>query len=57
MKCPHLERFEKDMCISSEVAIIPSQKHVENFCNTDSHWACPMKRKFLEIADTFAYSL
>ena len=57
MNCPHLKKYENEMCVSDEMSIIPSLKHMENFCMTSSHWACPIKRSFSEIADTFSYSL
>ncbi|MBI5191647.1 MAG: hypothetical protein HZA22_13395 [Nitrospirae bacterium] len=57
MRCPFLMSYERDMCVSDEMSIIPSGKHRENFCETGSHWACPMKKSFSTIADEFSYAL
>jgi hypothetical protein len=57
MHCPHLKSFDTEMCVSNDYAIIPSQQHRDNFCKADSHWACPIKSKFVELADAFSYSI
>ena len=57
MHCPHLKKFETHMCVSADSAIIPSRKHREEFCTTNSHWACPLKKRFSEVAAAFSYSI
>lgn len=57
MRCPHLMSFDKEMCVTAETAIIPSGLHRANFCIGGSHWACPIKASFTDIAHEFSYSI
>ena len=57
MTCPHFKKFETHMCVSNDYSVIPSRKHAEEFCTKDSHWACPMIKRFSELAEAFSYGI
>jgi hypothetical protein len=56
MHCPYFKKFEADMCVSSEISIIPSVRHTEQFCKTNNFWACPIKGNLAKMAEAFSYS-
>jgi cyclopropane fatty-acyl-phospholipid synthase-like methyltransferase len=57
MHCPFLKKFDTHMCVTADSSIIPSQRHREQYCQTSSHWACPLKERFSEVAAAFSYSI
>ncbi|MGA2192921.1 MAG: hypothetical protein ABSG42_06025 [Nitrospirota bacterium] len=57
MNCPHLNEYETFICVSPDISIIPSKKHMEEYCTTSSHWACPLKKNFSQVVDAFSYSV
>lgn len=54
MRCPELNSYIKEICVSGGTLIFPSPKHLENFCMSGSHWACPMKTRHEPVTGTDA---